>query len=89
MLELLLKKVFLQSLLAAKAISAMKLVDIDEETTANIGRFEGGQATNIVCDEVHILAEARSLNKEKMDAQVAHMVATFVETAEKLGGKAK
>ncbi|MGB3102957.1 MAG: M20/M25/M40 family metallo-hydrolase, partial [Psychrobacillus psychrotolerans] len=61
---------------------------LDAETTANIGRFEGGQATNIVCDEVHILSEARSINKEKLDAQVAHMVATFVETAEKFGGKA-
>ncbi|MER2078686.1 M20/M25/M40 family metallo-hydrolase [Psychrobacillus psychrotolerans] len=74
--------------LAAKAISAMKLGRLDAETTANIGRFEGGQATNIVCDEVHILSEARSINKEKLDAQVAHMVATFVETAEKFGGKA-
>ncbi|MDI2588715.1 M20/M25/M40 family metallo-hydrolase [Psychrobacillus sp. NEAU-3TGS] len=75
--------------LASKAISAMKLGRIDGETTANIGRFEGGQATNIVCDEVHILSEARSINKEKLDAQVAHMVATFAETAEKLGGMAK
>ncbi|TQR19664.1 M20/M25/M40 family metallo-hydrolase [Psychrobacillus vulpis] len=72
--------------LAAKAISAMKLGRIDMETTANIGRFEGGKATNIVCDEVHILAEARSINKEKLDAQVAHMVQVFDETASKLGG---
>lgn len=75
--------------LASKAISAMKLGRIDAETTANIGRFEGGQATNIVCDLVHILSEARSINKEKLDAQVAHMVATFEESAEKLGGTAK
>lgn len=74
--------------LASKAISAMKLGRIDSETTANIGRFEGGQATNIVCDEVHILSEARSLNKEKLDEQVAHMVATFGDIAEKNGGKA-
>jgi tripeptide aminopeptidase len=75
--------------LASKAISAMKLGRIDTETTANIGRFEGGQATNIVCDEVHILAEARSINKEKLDAQVAHMVQVFSETAEKHGGSAE
>src|SRR5699024_6238071 len=48
--------------LAAKAISKMPLGRIDEETTANIGRFEGGQQTNIVCDYVEILAEARSLD---------------------------
>ena len=38
--------------IAAKSIAAMSLGRIDAETTANIGRFEGGQATNIVCDEV-------------------------------------
>ena len=48
--------------IAAKAISRMPLGRIDEETTANIGRFAGGQQTNIVCDHVEILAEARSLN---------------------------
>ncbi|MEI4770818.1 M20/M25/M40 family metallo-hydrolase [Psychrobacillus sp. FJAT-51614] len=75
--------------LASKAISAMKLGRIDGETTANIGRFEGGQATNIVCDEVHILSEARSINKEKLDAQVAHMVQIFAETAANNGGSAE
>ena len=49
--------------IAAKSISAMSLGRIPTETTANIGRFEGGQATNIVCDEVRILAEASLLNK--------------------------
>lgn len=75
--------------LASKAISAMKLGRLDEETTANIGRFEGGQATNIVCDEVHILSEARSIDQNKLDAQVAHMVQVFKETAEKNGGSAE
>src|SRR5690606_11806348 len=46
---------------AAKAIAKMPLGRIDEETTANIGRFEGGKQTNIVADHVEILAEARSL----------------------------
>ena len=52
--------------IAAKSIAAMSLGRIDSETTANIGRFEGGQATNIVCDEVQILAEARSINPDKL-----------------------
>ena len=72
--------------LASKAISQMKLGRIDEETTANIGRFEGGKATNIVCDEVYILAEARSIKKEKLDAQTAHMKETFEQVASKFGG---
>src|SRR5699024_2190007 len=49
--------------IAAKAIANMPHGRIDEETTANIGRFEGGQQTNIVCDHVEVVAEARSLVK--------------------------
>ncbi|TCT22589.1 tripeptide aminopeptidase [Melghiribacillus thermohalophilus] len=72
--------------IAAKAISRMPLGRIDEETTANIGRFEGGQATNIVCDHVEILAEARSLVPEKMEAQVENMRKAFEEAAKEMGG---
>ena len=43
--------------IAAKAISRMKLGQIDDYTTANIGKFHGGSATNIVLDEV--VLEAR------------------------------
>lgn len=75
--------------LAAKSISKMKLGRIDSETTANIGRFEGGGATNIVCDEVYILSEARSINPDKLDEQTKHMVETFEQTAKELGGSAE
>jgi len=75
--------------IAAKAISKMPLGRIDEETTANIGRFAGGQKTNIVCDRVDILAEARSLVKEKMHAQVDKMKSTFEDTAKAMGGSAE
>ncbi|WP_062356053.1 M20/M25/M40 family metallo-hydrolase [Bacillus kwashiorkori] len=74
---------------AAKAIAKMPLGRIDEETTANIGRFEGGQATNIVCDRVDILAEARSLVKEKLDAQIEKMKQAFEQTAAEMGAKAE
>ncbi|HLR41161.1 MAG TPA: M20/M25/M40 family metallo-hydrolase [Virgibacillus sp.] len=75
--------------LAAKAIAKMPLGRIDEETTANIGRFEGGQQTNIVCDYVEILAEARSLIPEKMEAQVAKMKEAFESVAVEYGGTAE
>jgi tripeptide aminopeptidase len=75
--------------MAAKSISRMPLGRIDEETTANIGRFQGGQATNIVCDYVEILAEARSLIGEKMEAQAAKMKAAFEEVAAEMGGRAE
>lgn len=72
--------------LAAKAISKMPLGRIDEETTANIGRFEGGQQTNIVCDYVEVLAETRSLMTEKMEKQAKKMTDAFVSTAQQYGG---
>ncbi|MRH42137.1 M20/M25/M40 family metallo-hydrolase [Aquibacillus halophilus] len=72
--------------IASKAIAKMPLGRIDSETTANIGRFQGGSQTNIVCDHVEILAEARSLVPEKMEAQVNKMKKAFEEAAEQMGG---
>ncbi|PLR99848.1 tripeptidase T [Bacillus sp. T33-2] len=74
---------------AAKAIAKMPLGRIDEETTANIGSFRGGTQTNIVCDHVEILAEARSLVPEKMEAQVEKMKTAFETVAEEMGGRAE
>ncbi|PAD36841.1 M20/M25/M40 family metallo-hydrolase [Terribacillus saccharophilus] len=75
--------------LAARAISKMPLGRIDEETTANIGSFAGGKQTNIVCDYVEILAEARSLETSKMEEQVQKMKRAFEQTAEDMGGRAE
>ncbi|MGL4819233.1 MAG: M20/M25/M40 family metallo-hydrolase, partial [Bacilli bacterium] len=72
--------------MAAKAISRMPLGRIDSETTANIGRFQGGTQTNIVCDHVEILAEARSLVGEKMEKQVLAMKEAFESAASEMGG---
>lgn len=75
--------------IAAKAIAKMKLGRIDDETTANIGRFEGGRATNIVCDYVEVLAEARSLIHDKMEAQAEAMKQAYMEAAATHGGRAE
>jgi tripeptide aminopeptidase len=72
---------------AAAAINRMSLLRIDEETTANIGLINGGKATNIVCPEVIVNAEARSLNSEKLDKQTAHMVQCFEEAAKEFDAK--
>ncbi len=74
--------------LAAKSIAKMKLGRIDEETTANIGSFQGGTQTNIVCDHVEIFAEARSLKEEKLNDLITHIKTQFEETAQSLGGNA-
>lgn len=71
--------------IAAKAVSKMKLGKIDHETTANIGSFTGGSATNIVADEVTLHAEARSHDSDKINAQINHMKQVFEETAEAYG----
>ena len=74
-------------MVASKAISNMNLLRIDEETTANIGIVKGGAATNIVMPEIEIIAEARSLDESKLDAQTKHMIDTFKNTAEEFGAK--
>ena len=60
--------------LAAKAIAAMPLGRIDDETTANIGIIKGGSATNIVPGIVEIMGEARSHNAAKLKEQTNAMV---------------
>lgn len=70
---------------ASKAIARMPLGRIDHETTANIGRFAGGQAMNIIPDRVEILAEARSLDEGKLERQIAAMRRAFEETAAEYG----
>jgi tripeptide aminopeptidase len=74
---------------ASKAIAQMPLGRIDRDTTANIGRFEGGGATNVVCDRVDIYAEARSLVQDKVDVQVQRMREAFVQTAAMFGATAE
>jgi tripeptide aminopeptidase len=74
---------------ASKAISKMKLGRIDSETTANIGRFAGGGATNIVCERVDLDAEARSLLPDKLERQVESMRKAALEAAEEMGAKAE
>lgn len=76
-------------MVAAEAIQKMKLLRIDEETTANVGYINGGGPTNVVTDKVVVKAEARSLKEEKLKAQVAHMVECVETTNRKYGFEAE
>jgi len=67
---------------AALAIARMQLGRIDHETTANIGRIDGGVATNIVPQQVTLQGEARSHDPHKLQAQTEHMLACFEEAAD-------
>lgn len=73
--------------IAAHAISQMKLGRIDDETTANIGIINGGNATNIICDRVELEAEARSRCDNKLKSQTDHMKQCFLDAAGKIGGE--
>lgn len=74
---------------ASKALAQMTTGRIDDETTANIGIFHGGTATNIVPDEVSVICEARSRNMEKLQRQTAHMKECFEKAAAAHGAKAE
>jgi tripeptide aminopeptidase len=62
---------------AARAIGAMKLGRIDEQTTANVGSIEGGQrgGTNIVAARCQVVGEVRSLHASRAEDVVAEIIA--------------
>ena len=70
---------------AADAISNMKLLRIDEETTANIGTISAEFASNIVPERVVLGGEARSRNNDKLAAQGQHMMNCIAAACEKYG----
>jgi tripeptide aminopeptidase len=60
---------------AAKAVAAMPLGRLDPETTANVGRIEGGSASlNVVADRCRVEAECRSLDHDRADTLIAELV---------------
>ncbi len=74
-------------MVAAEAVTNMKLLRIDSETTANIGTFKAEGATNIVSSYVEIVAEARSRSTEKLKNQTDHMIKCLQDACDKYGAK--
>ena len=67
---------------AARAITALRLGRLDDETTANVGTIEGGTGgTNVVPEHARFLAETRSLDDAKADGVVAEMVDRIYDAA--------
>lgn len=60
-------------LAGSRAVASMRLGRIDEETTANVGVFEGGTAANVVPDRCRIVGEARSLDPVKAELAITAM----------------
>jgi tripeptide aminopeptidase len=61
-------------LAGARAVASMRLGRLDEETTANVGVFEGGTAANVVPDRCRIVAEARSIDPVSAEQAISAMV---------------
>ncbi|MDR1017757.1 MAG: M20/M25/M40 family metallo-hydrolase [Lachnospiraceae bacterium] len=70
---------------ASKAIANMEIGRLDEETTSNIGRIEGGSATNIVTDKVTFTAEVRSHDMDKLKKTVANMEEACKKACDEMG----
>ena len=66
---------------AARAIAAMRLGRLDAETTANVGRIEGGTAANVVAERCRVELETRSLDAERAAEVVTEMVDALQEAA--------
>jgi tripeptide aminopeptidase len=62
---------------ASRAVAAMRIGRLDPETTANVGRIEGGTAANVVAERCRVELEARSLD----DARAADVVGEMVDHA--------
>ena len=73
--------------IAAAAVAAMPLGRIDECTTANVGRIEGGVAVNIVPAVVTLMGECRSLYEGRVLAQRDAMTRALEEAAARFGGQ--
>ena len=69
-------------LAAAHAVAAMPHGRIDEQTTANVGSIRGGVgSTNVVAERCRLLAEARSLDPERVEGVIAGMVDALYDGA--------
>ena len=75
--------------IAAAAVAAMSLGRIDEYTTANVGRIEGGVAVNIVPAACELEGECRSLFEDRVLAQRDAMTTALQQAAAQLGGTAE
>ncbi len=76
-------------LAAAKAITALRLGRLDNETTANVGVIKGGLIRNGVPETASFMAECRSLKHDRGQALADEMVQIIKEQAESVGAAAE
>jgi tripeptide aminopeptidase len=67
---------------AARAIADLRLGQVDEQSTANVGVIDGGVAVNIVPDRCAFVAEARSHDEARLAELVQEMLESISFAAE-------
>jgi tripeptide aminopeptidase len=67
---------------AARAIAAMRLGRVDEQTTANIGTIEGGSAINVIPERCRVVGEVRSLDEAHAAAVTTEMIDHLQDAAD-------
>ncbi|MCW5938852.1 MAG: M20/M25/M40 family metallo-hydrolase [Fimbriimonadaceae bacterium] len=72
-------------MVAADALSRIKVGRIGPETTCNFGVVEGGTAVNVVCPFVVLRGEARSTDVKELDAVVDGIIKEFERAASEWG----
>lgn len=72
-------------LAASKAVCNLRLGKLDEETTANVGVFKGGEIRNGIPDYVKLLAECRCLKHEKALVLADEMEKIFKQASDEVG----
>jgi tripeptide aminopeptidase len=66
---------------AASAVSRLQWGRLDDKTTSNVGRIDGGTAVNVVAERCHVDAEARSLDEARAAEVASGIVDAFTEAA--------
>ncbi|MDR1166482.1 MAG: M20/M25/M40 family metallo-hydrolase [Deltaproteobacteria bacterium] len=74
---------------AAVAIGRLPEGRVSPLTTGNIGLIEGGEATNIVCDRVTLIGEARSHDSVELDFYLGLIQRVFREACQERGAGLK
>ena len=75
-------------MLAADALSKLPAYGrIDKETTFNVGLFNAGVSTNVVCPEAKFVIDMRSLNVEGLEKLKDDTIKLITEVVTSQGGK--
>ena len=66
---------------AAAGLARIQTGRLDEKTTANVGRIEGGTAINVVAERCSVELETRSLDESRAAQVASQIVDAFTEAA--------